>query len=218
MSKKPVLMPKAERREAALVVALKLAKKVGARRVSMAMVAAAQKVTAPLLFHIFESREGLTKAILKAAKAQGVVLPEAAPTVREARAATKKPLKALKPLAVPAKGAKPAKLGKLIKPKAPVKKVAALLRPKLPINVVKAIKNKEAAKGVDGIKLNAKFSLPKPATKKAATVKLAAPAGQRAAKKARDAARRAPAVVSTPASKFASLPAPFEAALAQVGA
>ena len=66
MSNKPVLMPKAERREAALAVALQLAKKVGAKRVSLAMVAAKQKVTAPLLFHIFESREGLTKAILKA--------------------------------------------------------------------------------------------------------------------------------------------------------
>lgn len=193
MSKKPVLMPKAERREAALAAALKLAKKVGARRVSMAMVAAAQKVTAPLLFHIFESREGLTKAIVKAAKAQGIVLPDGAPTVREQRAANRKaklkklpPLKkpVLKPLAVPAKNARPAKLGKVMKDKvaAKPKKVAAKPTPRVATKTVR-----------------------KPLT----------PA-QKTAKAQRDAARRAVLVVPTPASKFASLPAPFEASIAGV--
>lgn len=197
MSTKKV-MTKDERREAALKTAVQLARKCGARRVSVAAVAAKHGVTAPLLFHIFESREGFTKAIVKAAKAQGVVLPEAAPTVREIREANHKKLKKLAP------------------PKAPVKKLAALLSPKviktgkitparkLPINVVKAIKNKEAA---------AAAAVPTPAGRKPLTLE------QKQAKALRDRARRTTPVApapSTAASKFASLPKPFEVAMQQV--
>jgi len=209
MSKKPVLMTKEERRDAALKTAVQLAKKIGAKRVSLAMVAAKHGVTAPLLFHIFESREGFTKAIVKAAKKEGVTLPEAAPTVRELRAATRKKLKPLPKLKTPAKPAvkklAPPKPLPTVKPK----KLAALLSPKvnktgkLPINVVKAIKNKEAAK----------VPTPAPAARTPLTPE------QRAKKQERDRARRAAAAApSTPASKFAALPKPFEAAIQQVAA
>lgn len=207
------LLTKDERKDAALKVAIQIAKKVGAKRVSLAAVAEKQGVTAPLLFHIFESREGFTKAIIKAAKTQGVELPDAVPTVREARDAARKAAgKKLKPIKGPL-----AKLKAPVKPtpakKAP-KKLAALLSPKvnksgkvtplkkpakLPINVVKAIKNKEAAKA-------AAVPTRKPLT-----------AEQRAAKAQRDRARRNPtAVPTTPAGKFAALPKPFEAAIQQV--
>lgn len=220
MSKKPVLMPKAERREAALQVAIKLAKKVGARRVSMAMVAAVQKVSPPLLFHIFESREGLCKAILRQAKKEGVTLPDPMPTVREQRAATRKVTK-LKKLKAPVK-----KLAKLKKP-ATAKKLAALLSPKVnksgkvaprkrSIKEVKAIKDKLAAtivvKAID--KSRAKL-LKQP---KVSTPEPVLTPAQKTAKAARDKARRTPAVPLSPAAKFASLPAPFEAAVQQVAA
>lgn len=230
MSKKPVLMPKAERREAALQVAIKLAKKVGARRVSMAMVAAVQKVSPPLLFHIFESREGLCKAILRQAKKEGVTLPDPMPTVREQRAATRKVTK-LKKLKAPAKRAVPVKLAKLKKP-ATAKKLAALLSPKVnklgkvaprkrSIKEVKAIKDKLAAtivvKAIDKSRAKLlkqpKVSTPEPARKRPVLT----PA-QKTAKAARDKARRTPAVPLSPAAKFASLPAPFEAAVQQVAA
>ena len=222
MSKKPVLMTKEERRDAALKTAVQLAKKIGAKRVSLAMVAAKHGVTAPLLFHIFESREGFTKAIVKAAKKEGITLPEAAPTVRELRAATRKKLKPLPKLKTPAKPA----VKKLAPPKPlPKVKLAAL---KKPINVIKAIKNKEAAKAagqkiVDTIdKSRAKLLK----TSKVPTPTPAAPAArkpltpeQRAKKQERDRARRAAAPApSTPASKFAALPKPFEAAIQQVAA
>jgi AcrR family transcriptional regulator len=213
MSKKPVLMTKEERREAALKTAVQLAKKIGAKRVSLAMVAAKHGVTAPLLFHIFESREGFTKAIIKAAKKEGVTLPEAAPTVRELRATGKK-LKPLPKLKTVKKLAPPKPLPKV--------KLAAL---KKPISVVKAIKNKEAAKAagqkiIDTIDKSrakllktAKVSTPAPAARKPLTPE------QRAKKQERDRARRAAAPApSTPASKFAALPKPFEAAIQQVAA
>lgn len=208
MSKKPVLMPKAERREAALQVALKLAKKVGAKRVSIAMVAAAQKVTAPLLFHIFESREGLTKAILKTAKAQGVVLPEAAPTVREARAMNKPKLKKL----APPKRAAPVKLAKLKAPAKPVKKLA----PVKPPAAKKAAPKKLAA--LLSPKVNATGKLPKPKAAPAKPARKELTPAQKTAKAAADKARRALSTPASPAGKFASLPKPFEVAIQQVAA
>lgn len=204
MSKKPVLVPKAERRQAALVIAVKLAQKLGAKRVSMAMVAAKQKVTAPLLFHIFESRDGLTKAILKEAKKQGLALPEGAPTVREAREAARgvgKPKKLAK-LKAPVKRAAPVKKSPGLAPlkKAVSKKVAAAIPtpPRTTVVRGKAVDNKV----LSGLKQR------KPLTD-----------AQREAKRARDKQRRAPAPVAvpkTPAAKFAALPKPFEAAMQQV--
>lgn len=206
MSKKPALMPKAERREEALKIALKLARKVGARRVSMAMVAAAQHVTAPLLFHIFDSRAGLLKAILKAAKAQGIELPDGAPTIREARelarkAAGKKPV--LKKLKAPVKRAAPVKLAKLKKPAA--KKTIKV--PVLKTGVAKNVKIDAAPKQRRAVAAPAAPAGRKPLTD-----------AQRDAKRARDRARREATQqpATTPAAKFAALPTPFEASLAQV--
>lgn len=211
--KRAVPMSKADRREAALLLAIKLAKKVGAKRVSMAMVAAAMKVTAPLLFHIFESREGLHKAIIKRAKKDGVALPEGAPTVREARVAARKPRPAVKKVA-PLKKLK-AVLKPLPKLKAPVKSVKRTRS----IKEVKAIKNKvstpvakamtvKAKKGEDLRKLSC------PELVARARKRPPLNAAQREAKAARDKARRNP----SPAAKFAALPAPFEAAIQQVAA
>lgn len=201
MSKKPALMPKAERREGALKIAVKLARKVGARRVSMAMVAAAQGVTAPLLFHIFESRAGLVKAIVKEAKKLGIVLPEGAPTVREARAARKpalKPMKMTRAALAALKGDMSAKEGikrvaKLRKNAAPAKKPVTQKRIPAPITT--------ARKKVKALGAALKAGR-KPLTD-----------AQREAKRARDKARRAQPL--TPAEKFAALPTPFAASLAQ---
>lgn len=186
MSKKPVLVPKAERRQAALVIAVKLAQKLGAKRVSMAMVAAKQKVTAPLLFHIFESRDGLTKAILKEAKKQGLALPEGAPTVREAREA--------------ARGVgKPKKLAKL---KAPVKRAAPVKKSPGLAPLKKAVNKKVAA------------VIPTPPVGRKPLTDAQREA-KRARDKQRRAPAPV-AVPKTPAAKFAALPKPFEAAMQQV--
>ena len=67
---------KEERKAQFLKTGVKLAKKNGVAKVSAAAVAAEHKVTAPLVFHIFGSREGLQRAIKSEAKKQGVVLPE----------------------------------------------------------------------------------------------------------------------------------------------
>ena len=67
---------KEERKVQFLKTGVKLAKKNGVAKVSAAAVAAEHKVTAPLVFHIFGSREGLQRAIKSEAKKQGVVLPE----------------------------------------------------------------------------------------------------------------------------------------------
>lgn len=112
------LMTVADRKVAALKIALKLARKVGAKRVTLAQLAAEMKVTPPLMFHVFGNRESLVKEIVKAAKAQGVTLPESAPTVREQRAKAKPAVKAIaKPKAAP------------VVKKPAAKKVAAILKP-----------------------------------------------------------------------------------------
>lgn len=79
---------KEERKVQFLKTGVKLAKKNGVAKVSAAAVAAEHKVTAPLVFHIFGSREGLQRAIKSEAKKQGVVLPEpkkAAPAPKRKR-------------------------------------------------------------------------------------------------------------------------------------
>lgn len=67
---------KEERKAQFLKTGVKLAKKNGVAKVSAAAVAAEHKVTAPLVFHIFGSREGLQRAIKAEAKKQGVALAE----------------------------------------------------------------------------------------------------------------------------------------------
>ena len=193
MSTKKV-MSKDDRREAAVKLGLSFAKKVGAKRVSIAQVAHKQGVSAPLLFHIFESHEAFVKAILKAAKVEGVVLPDPAPTVRELRAMNKKAT---------------AKRVKKIAPPKP-KKIAAL-RSALEVLAADTIDKSRA-------KLLKQKAAPKPvapAGRKPLT------AAQKQAKAERDRARRAKVsapVPSTPAAKFAALPKPFEAALQQAAA
>ena len=127
---------KEERHEQGVKEGIKLAKKVGLARVSIGKVAAVLKVTAPLLFHVFGSRDGFHKAIAKAAKAQGVVFPEAEPTVRAARAARvaekTKTVKALK-VKVPVKAAAKKSAVPVVKPpvKAATKKVPKVVPPKV---------------------------------------------------------------------------------------
>lgn len=84
---------KEERKAQFLKTGVKLAKNNGVAKVSAAAVAAEHKVTAPLVFHIFGSREGLQRAIKAEAKKQGVVLTEPAPkrkVTRSAKATAKK--------------------------------------------------------------------------------------------------------------------------------
>lgn len=188
MSKKsPVRMTKKERFDAATAVAIKLAQKVGAVRVSIAAVAAKTGVSGPLLFHVFGSREGLTAAIVKGAKKAGVLLPPPKPTKKEVRETTSKKAAARK---------RPAP-----------KKVAALLKPPVKPGTVKVNgKSIKAPKGVDGVKLNAKLLLPGATGRKPRT-----PA-QKQARAARDAA----ATPKTSKEKFEALPTPFAASIAAV--
>lgn len=143
---------KEERHAQAVKIGIKFGKQVGLGRVSIGSVAGEMGVTAPLLFHVFGSRAGFHKAIAKAAKAAGVVFPEAQPTVRAERAArrverdkTVKKLKAPKVVAP-----KAAKKGK----KVPV----AVTPPKMKPPAKKAAAKKAAAP---------KVTPPKPAAKKA---------------------------------------------------
>lgn len=75
-----------ERRESALKIGLKLARKTGVAAVSMAAVAHASGITAPRLFHVFGTAADFRKAVLKLAKKEGVTLPvgEGAPAVKKA--------------------------------------------------------------------------------------------------------------------------------------
>lgn len=212
------LLTKDERKDSALKVALSIAKKVGAKRVPLSAVAAKQGVTAPLLFHIFKSRAGFTKAIIKAAKDQGIVLPDPMPTVREAAQAAKKRLKPLKaPLRI--------KLRAVEKKIAAVKKLNAKLSPKAKPAPLKPAVKKLSPKAKPAVKKAAQKPKKVAALLKPISTPAAAPAGrkpltpaQKAAKAERDRARRNPAAPLTPAGKFASLPKPFEAAIQQVAA
>ena len=84
---------KEERKAQFLKTGVTLAKKNGIAKVSAAAVATEHKVTAPLVFHIFGSREKLQAAIKREALKQGVVLaePKATPAPKRKRSeATKK--------------------------------------------------------------------------------------------------------------------------------
>lgn len=63
---------KEERQAQFLKAGIKLAKKRTVAKLTAAAVAAECKVTAPLVFHVFGTRENLQKAVLKEAKRQGV--------------------------------------------------------------------------------------------------------------------------------------------------
>lgn len=111
---------KEERRAQFLKTGIALAKKDGLDSVTAVAVAAKHEVTAPLVFHIFGSRDKLRAAIKREAKKQGVTLPES-------KAAKKAP-----------KFVKPAVAPKFVKP--------AVAPRKRSIAEVKAIKDKAAGK------------------------------------------------------------------------
>lgn len=82
---------KEERKAQFLKTGVALAKKDGVDSVTAAAVAAKHEVTAPLVFHIFGSRDKLRAAIKREAKKQGVTLaePKAVKKVAKAAKATK---------------------------------------------------------------------------------------------------------------------------------
>lgn len=85
---------KEERKAQFLKTGVALAKKDGVDSVTAAAVAAKHEVTAPLVFHIFGSRDKLRAAIKREAKKQGVVLPaEAKKTDRKRSVAEVKAIK-----------------------------------------------------------------------------------------------------------------------------
>lgn len=84
---------KEERHAQFLKTGLKLARKRGVGKVSVSSVAKEHGVTAPLVFHIFGSRDAFHAAIVKEAKRQKIVLPVDGPklpprkrSVKEVRA------------------------------------------------------------------------------------------------------------------------------------
>ena len=186
------LMSNEDRMALALKHGVAIARKVGAKRVSMAAVASKMDVTPPLMFYLFGDKESFHKALVKHAKKTGVSLPEAAPTVREQRGA--KP-KVKKLLALPKKAT----------PRAP-KKLAALLSPK--VNKTGKLPKPKGVKVEWG---GAALAVPK---RKPLTD------AQREAKSKADKARRAAAKSPEQhkAERFAAIKPPFEAALSQVAA
>lgn len=84
---------KEERKAQFLKTGVALAKKDGVDSVTAAAVAAKHEVTAPLVFHIFGSRDKLRAAIKREAKKQGVTLAEPKPK-KVAKAAAPKVAKA----------------------------------------------------------------------------------------------------------------------------
>lgn len=99
---------KEERKAQFLKTGVKLAKKNGIAKVSAAAVATEHNVTAPLVFHIFGSREKLQAAIKREAKKQGVVLaePKAAPAPKRKRSAAAPAREATKKVSRSAKDGK----------------------------------------------------------------------------------------------------------------
>lgn len=85
-----------ERREQFIKAGLKIAKKSGVAKTSVAAVAAECGVTAPLIFHNFGSRKGFHDALTKAAKDQGIALPDAAAPARAPRKRSVAEVKAIK--------------------------------------------------------------------------------------------------------------------------
>lgn len=77
---------KQERAAQFIKAGLKIARKNGIAKTSVAAVAAECKVTAPLIFHNFGSREKFQAALADAAKKQGIALPaDAAPAPKRKR-------------------------------------------------------------------------------------------------------------------------------------
>lgn len=109
---------KEERKAQFLKTGIALAKKDGLDSVTAVAVAAKHEVTAPLVFHIFGSRDKLRAAIKREAKKQGVTLPESKAVKKAAKKA-------------------PARAGSHAVAKAPRKRSIA---------EVKAIKDKAAGK------------------------------------------------------------------------
>lgn len=129
---KPPRMTRDERKDEALKAALKLASKVGAERVSLANVAAAINVTAPLLFHIFGTKLQFVDELKRAARKAKLTLPPAAAVVRPRPSVKKK----ITPAQVKAiKRKEPAAKTKPVSRKP----VAALLAPKTPVEKFKAL-------------------------------------------------------------------------------
>ena len=127
---------KEERKAQFLATGLKLARKNGIAKVSVAAVAAEHKVTAPLVFHIFGSRDNLQAAIKREAKKQGVIMAEpkaAAPapkrkrSIAEVKAIKDKAAASKSKVAVPAKVA--ASKSKVAKKEASKPKVAKKAAP-----------------------------------------------------------------------------------------
>lgn len=122
---------KEERKAQFLKTGVALAKKDGVDSVTAAAVAAKHEVTAPLVFHIFGSRDKLRAAIKREAKKQGVTLAE--PKKVAKAAAPKKPRVVKDAVPVLAK-----KAPKVAKAAAPTRKRS--------VAEVKAIKDKVAGK------------------------------------------------------------------------
>lgn len=79
-----------ERKEQFVKSGIKLARKVGVSKVTGAAVAAEHNITAPLVFHIFGTREKLHEAIRAAATAQGIKLDDVKPVALHRSAKTGK--------------------------------------------------------------------------------------------------------------------------------
>ena len=115
---------KDERAAQFIKAGLKIARKVGLAKTSVAAVAAECKVTAPLIFHNFGSREKFQAALADAAKKQGITLPaDAAPAPkrkREVKAAGKRaaPKVAKKATKAVKAAKKPKAVKKAVEPKA----------------------------------------------------------------------------------------------------
>lgn len=136
-------LTKDERSAAAVKLGLQMARKIGAAAVTMKVIAAKQKVSAPLLFHIFGNTAALTAAIKKLAKKEGVTLPPSVDMPAKRKPATVAPVKKAVPKMPTPAGRKPltaaqkeakrikdaARRAPLPTPKTPVEKFKALPKP-----------------------------------------------------------------------------------------
>lgn len=117
---------KEERKAQFLKTGVALAKKDGVDSVTAAAVAAKHEVTAPLVFHIFGSRDKLRAAIKREAKKQGVTLAEPKKVAKAPRKRSVAEVKAIKDKAA---GKRPATKTALVLPEKVIgKKNAAALR------------------------------------------------------------------------------------------
>lgn len=100
---------KEERKAQFLKTGVALAKKDGVDSVTAAAVAAKHEVTAPLVFHIFGSRDKLRAAIKREAKKQGVTLAEPKVVKKVAKAPRKRSVAEVKAIKDKVAGKRPAK-------------------------------------------------------------------------------------------------------------